>query len=136
MAKKTELTDSKVQGEIKDFILLMLGAPVVKIELDDSQLDMCVSRVCEMMIDSPRVGKWSEAMKLMVAQDGALAQAKLILGRVRGKYGLDTKGVNTKSKSATNNIFPRMDGQQLLDEGSYEYQSWQQKVFGKAVFKD
>lgn len=33
---------SKVIGQIKDYVLAMLGAPVVEIELDDQQLDIAV----------------------------------------------------------------------------------------------
>ncbi len=131
MAKKIELSDAKVRDNIKDFVLLMLGAPVVKIELDENQLALCVNRTCEMMETSSRVAKWNDSLRLMVAQDGALAQAKLMLGRVRAKYGyFDTKGVRSKSKATTNNIVP-LDGQQLLQEGERQYQAWQQKVFGK-----
>lgn len=130
MAKLDELTDPKVQDSIKDFVLLMLGAPVIKVELDESQLTMCVKRTCEMMQTSPKVAKWSKSVKLMVAQDGALALAKLILGKIRSKFGLGTKGVNTKLKSATNNIFPQ-DGHQLSIEGEDAYYFWQLRVFGK-----
>lgn len=34
----------KVRENIKDYVLLMLGAPVVKIELDDQQLDLAVDQ--------------------------------------------------------------------------------------------
>jgi hypothetical protein len=137
MAKKIELSDTKVRDNIKDFVLLMLGAPVVKIELDDRQLALCVDRTCEMMETSSKVAKWSDSLKLMVAQDGALAQAKLILGRVRAKYGLiDTKGVKSKSKSSSTNSFVPLDGHQLLQEGERQYQTWQLKVFGKINDED
>jgi len=136
MAKKIELSDPKVRGNIKDFVLLMLGAPVVKIELDENQVALCVDRTCDMMETSSRVTKWSDSLKLLVAQDGALAQAKLILGRVRAKYGfIDTKGVKSKSKSTTNSFVP-LDGHQLLQEGERQYQSWQLKVFGKVNDED
>ena len=32
----------KVIEQIKDYVLLMLGAPVIQIELDQQQLDACV----------------------------------------------------------------------------------------------
>ncbi len=135
MAKRFELADQKVRESIKEFILMMLGAPVVKIELDESQMDLCIKRTCEMMESSDKVANWSAAVRLMVAQDGALAHAKLMLGRVRAKFNLDTKGVNkTKSKISTNNIFP-LDGGQLLIDGERQYNDWQLKVFGK-IFED
>ena len=34
----------KVREDIKDYVLLMLGAPVVKVELDAQQLDLCVDQ--------------------------------------------------------------------------------------------
>jgi hypothetical protein len=133
MVKKYELSDPEVRENIKDYILLMLGAPVVKIELDDKQVDLCVNRTCDMMDTSERVSKWSNSFKLMVAQDGALAQAKLILGRVRSKYGLiGAKEVKTKPKSTkTQPVFQPLDGDKLLEEGERQYHDWQKKVFGK-----
>ena len=32
----------KIRGQLKDYVLLMLGAPVVQIELDEQQLDLAV----------------------------------------------------------------------------------------------
>jgi hypothetical protein len=131
MPKLLELTDPKVKDQIKDYIMLMLGAPVVKIELDDNHLALAVNRTCEMMQTSHKTAKWDDSFKLMVAQDGALALAKLMLGRIRSKFGLiDIKGVKSKSKSTAVSFTP-MDGQQLLEEGEKQYQSWQNKVFGK-----
>lgn len=135
MAKRIELNTPDITSKIKNYIIMMLGAPVVKIELDESQLAMCVDRICDLMDSTDRVAKWSDSLKLMVAQDGALSQAKLMLGRIRAKYGfVDTKGVKTKSKSGTKNPvmqFIPMDGSRLLDEGEREYLAWQKKVFGK-----
>lgn len=134
MAKKVQIGDEKVRGSIKDYILLMLGAPVVKVELDQQQLDLCVNRTCDMMSESTKVSQWCDAKKLMVAQDGSLAHAKLILGRIRSKYGgfPDAKGVNTKrSKSTGANNFVPTDGRELLNEGERQYLEWQFKVFGK-----
>lgn len=134
MAKKFELSDAKVKEGMKDYILLTLGAPVVKVELDEGQLDLCVNRVCEMMGNSSRVASWSDVFKLAVAQDGALAHAKMILGRVRAKYGFkDVKEVKTKSKSKTDSTLPfsPLDGGQLLEEGERQYRLWYTRVFGK-----
>jgi hypothetical protein len=131
---KFDITNSQVRENIKDYILIMLGAPVIKLELDSSHLDLCVTRTCDMMNASPRVAKWSDSVKLVVAQDGALAHAKMILGRIRAKYGghTDAKGVKTKrSKPASTNTFGPIDGPSLLNEGERQYLSWQQKVFGK-----
>lgn len=130
MAKSYLLDDDTVHDCIKDYILLMLGAPVVKIELDETQISMCINRTCQLMSSVAKVSDWSEKVQLMFAQEGALAQAKMILGRIRAKYGLDSKGVNSKSKSGTN-VVCALDGNQLLAEGEKQYQDWQRKVFGK-----
>lgn len=127
-----KLDDQEVKDRIKEYILVMLGAPVVKIELNDEQLTLCIDRVCGMMKESAKVE--SEAEKLMIAEDGALALAKMVLGRVRAKFGVpsDVKGVNTMSGHAgSTSPFIPADGKMLLKEGKKEYRFWQSKVFDK-----
>lgn len=34
----------KIREQLRDYVLLMLGAPVIRIELDDQQLDLCVDQ--------------------------------------------------------------------------------------------
>ena len=118
--------------EIKDYVLLMLGAPVVKVELDESQLELCVSRVCDFMDQSAVVAGWEESRKVMEAQDGALAHAKLMLGRIRNKFRVDPKGVTlTSTPDGAIHSLPA-DGERLLDEGEREYKAWRANVFGKS----
>ena len=46
---------SKVIAQIKDYVLLMLGAPVISIELDQQQLDACVDLSLQILEDyAPR----------------------------------------------------------------------------------
>ena len=45
----------KVREQIKDYVLLKLGAPVIKIELDSQQLDLCVDQA--MMIFEDYAGR-------------------------------------------------------------------------------
>ena len=46
---------SKVIAQIKDYVLLMLGAPVISIELDQQQLDACVDLSLQVLEDyAPR----------------------------------------------------------------------------------
>lgn len=46
---------SKVIAQIKDYVLLMLGAPVIQIELDQQQLDACVDLSLQVLEDyAPR----------------------------------------------------------------------------------
>lgn len=136
MAKRNvefDFSDAKLRDDIKDFILKMLGAPMVKIELDDQQLTMCIDRTAEFMASSEKVEAWSSAQKKVVLQDGALAHAKMMLGRVRTKYGAlvtGTKGVKSKPNSplGANALFPT-DGQVLLSEGERQYNDWFSRVF-------
>jgi hypothetical protein len=39
----------KVREQVKDYVLLMLGAPVIKIEMDEQQLDLCVDQTLKIM---------------------------------------------------------------------------------------
>lgn len=41
----------KVREDIKDYVLLMLGAPVIKVELDDQGLDLCVDQSLKIFED-------------------------------------------------------------------------------------
>lgn len=41
----------KVREDIKDYVLLMLGAPVVKVELDQQQLDLAVNQALKIFED-------------------------------------------------------------------------------------
>lgn len=119
--------------KMRNFILLSLGAPVVKIELDDQQLDLCINRICDLMDQSPKAEDYSESHWLMIAQDGALALAKIMLGRVRAKFGGvgDMNGGDSTSRPACmNNLSQPLDGGQLLVEGEKQYQDWQRKVYG------
>ncbi len=45
----------RVRGQIKDYVLLMLGAPVIKIELNEQQLDLAVDQSLKIFEDyAPR----------------------------------------------------------------------------------
>lgn len=63
----------------------MLGAPVAKVELDQQQLSMCVEEAYEEM-DRHARGLGINALPIRgicTLKKGALARAKIILGRVR-----------------------------------------------------
>lgn len=130
MKKEFDFLDKEFKNEIKNFVQKMLGAPIVKIELDADQIDLCIDRTCDFMRSSKNVSQWEESFKILMAQDGALAHAKLMLGRVRAKFGITgDKGVNTKpSLLSANTIFP-LDGENLLEEGERQYEKWKNKVF-------
>src|SRR5205807_2528738 len=40
----TRRNRERTRGQIKDYVLLMLGAPVVKIELDEQQVDLAIDQ--------------------------------------------------------------------------------------------
>lgn len=39
----------KVREQIRDYCLLMLGAPVIKLELDDQQMDLCIDQTLKII---------------------------------------------------------------------------------------
>lgn len=39
----------KVREQVRDYILLMLGAPVINIELDDQQVDLCIDQTLKIL---------------------------------------------------------------------------------------
>lgn len=70
----------------KEFVLLMLGAPVVSIELDERQLDLCVNEAIDALEAHYPNALLPEGMYTRLAKDGALALAKTMLGRIRSKF--------------------------------------------------
>lgn len=105
------LKDSKRIEQVKDYVLMMLGAPVIKIELDKTQLDMCVSTVIEeisqIIEERAFVGYSSKIFSLL--QDGTLAMAMIMLGRIRSKY---------ESVPGPGDAPIRLDGKTLVAEGT------------------
>lgn len=39
----------KIREQIRDYCLLMLGAPVIKLELDDQQMDLCIDQTLKIL---------------------------------------------------------------------------------------
>lgn len=108
----------KKHAQIEDFVLLMLGAPVLKIELDPQQLAFVVEEAeREIAAQETKEGRTvKEAVRNRLLQQGALANAKIILGRIRSKYA--------KAPGPDGGI--QLDGPALVKEGRRELQ----------VFKD
>lgn len=76
--------------QVKEYVLMMLGAPVVQIELDDQQLDMCYDVTVQEMNDyAVHKGLQSiDALPIIghsVLRDGAVARAKMMLGMIRNQ---------------------------------------------------
>lgn len=108
-----ELTEQE-QETIKDYILLMLGAPVLKIELDDKQLKFATAEAVEHVAHRVRdnLDEHGRRKFLAVVKQGAYIKAKHILGRIRSKFKnggpLDMK----------------LDGELLLKESKEELKDW------------
>lgn len=71
--------------ETKDYILLMLVAPVVKIELDEGQIDLCYDMAANTFnaadFNSLTDGLLQEKFRQLV-----LARATIVLGMIRSRY--------------------------------------------------
>ena len=95
----------------KEFVLLMLGAPVVKVELSSQQLEAIHDYVTMV------VGKYEvpEAKKEVFIINGILAHSKYVLGRIRSKY---------QTVPGPNDTQVALDGQQLVYEGVSDITEW------------
>jgi len=51
LSASTRKHREKVREDIKDYVLMMLGAPVVKIEIDEQQLDLAVNQTLKIFED-------------------------------------------------------------------------------------
>lgn len=116
-----KLTDAQ-KSQIKDYVLMMLGAPVIKIELDQAQLDFILDSsmefICERYDKVEGDKKFDEAELRRLVQEGALAIGKVILGRIRSKFQ-NPPGPGGSLK---------LDGKQLLAEGNKEMKEWKFNV--------
>ncbi len=99
--------------KVKDYVLLMLGAPVVKIELDPQQLDMCFQETYDDLDQHAHGIGGINALPIRgigLLKRGALARAKQMLGRVRsGVAGI---------------VAGHVDGGWLITEGNLDLQSF------------
>lgn len=102
---------------VNDYVLVMLGAPVVKIELNEQQLDACYDNVKSIFEELIKV-KGSSCVASVgprAFQEMILAKAKVILGMIRRKY-------HNGSNDSLN--LPSLDGQELVNEGTQELHYW------------
>jgi hypothetical protein len=98
--------------QVRDYVLLMLGAPVVKIELDEEHLELCVTKAIE------DTNKAIHRTNSTLTKMGALALAKIMLGRIRGKY----KKVPGPGSDMV------LDGAQLTHEGNADLVEWKEAL--------
>ncbi len=74
--------------EIKNYVLLMLGAPVIKIELDEEQIEMSIDHARKVVSQYQEKAQKevSESQIAQLIQEGSLANCMVILGHIRSKY--------------------------------------------------
>lgn len=111
-----------MKQEIKDYVLFVLGAPLVKVELDDRQLDCAVDMALETVavfsvFSESAKADWKK-ITAWLAKKGALAYAKLMLGHVRRKFSV----VPSPSGCVA------LDGQQLVEEAYRDLQAFEKEV--------
>ena len=113
---KTEV--DKLKNELKDFILMMLGAPINTVPLDTEQIDTCINYAFQSLEDSTGE-KISEDFQLddeatNLLQIASLAYAKITLGR--------------KSQQFKEPCVFKLEGKTLLKEGLKEKEYFHEKI--------
>lgn len=111
------------EQKLYDYILLMLGAPVVKIELDKAQLELCFELAKKhLSVPVPDPEKLDETQTKryeLLLREGSLIHAKMILGRIRSKF----KSVPGPGKKDL-----LLDGPALLTEAHWQLEEWKKAV--------
>ncbi len=103
------------KDKAKDYVLLMLGAPVVKIELDVQQLDAAYESTkiqFESYATAKKLGSINGAID-EAFKDIMLAKAMIMLGHVRNKW-----------KTSTEAVLAVVDGKDLIEEGQNKIIYW------------
>lgn len=108
--------DLKDRTTIGEYVLLMLGAPVVKIELDPKQLEACVD-TAEREVDI-LLAKVEAQHRYTMVQERSLIEAMNLLARIRGKY----------KKIPGPNGGLQMDSKELIKTASEMLGQWNWKV--------
>lgn len=101
---------------VKDYVLLMLGEPVVKVELDDTQLEFAYNTTKE-TFDRVSEAKGTVLMNFEGLGDELFkqmvyARAMIMLGHIRRKFTTD----NADWKGASS--LYKLDGEELVTEGN------------------
>jgi len=107
-----------------DHTLLMLGAPVLQIELDPQQLEACYNET-KVLFDDIAKSKGLDVLNCggmgkEVFKNIMLAKATIMLGHIRRKFTL----LNSDWKGASS--LYEMDGKQLVTEGNENLIYWTQ----------
>lgn len=106
---------------VKDYVLLMLGAPVVQVELTDQQLEACIAQaISDFSVAFSKAlaqgAKIPDAVKNDLIQTKALIEAIFVLSRIRGKC-----------KNMPNTPL-KLDGKQLFSHAKIMLTEWNNKI--------
>ncbi len=111
----------ELRKQVKDYVLLMLGAPVIKLEFTEDQLNFCYEHSLMAIREAFSRKKYFNLLDSARAQDtnflceGALAHATIMLARIRMQQGLPP-GPDGKF----------LDPQALYEEGKERLASWRE----------
>ena len=97
----------------KEYIFAMLGAPIVRLEIDDGQYNEIADRV-KRVVDVYRKRNVPEDILSILEEEGLLAHVKYAIGRIRAKY--------THLPGADANL--AMDGKDLVAEANAGIRWW------------
>ena len=97
-----------------DIALLMLGSPVIKVELDEKQLQQ-IQEYVELVVNVFGV---EPDLKELAIIDGVTAYAKYVVGRIRSKY-------RTMPSAGDKDL--ELDGHALVYEALEEIDAWRER---------
>ncbi len=112
----------ELKKRVIDYILMMFGAPVVKLEFTDDQLDFCYTHTLNQIHDyHHRVRKFTftesyRAQSVGFLCAGALAHAKVMLGRIRQQQNVPDDG------------HIHLHPNDLYNEGKLELTAWRNQL--------
>ena len=111
--------------ETLDYVLLSLGAPVCKVELDQQQLDACYDQTKQMfdrVATSKGLGNLNrDGMGQEVFKNIVIAKATIMLGHIRRKYTVDEDWKGSAS-------LYKLDGDEMVKEGNENLIYWTQYI--------
>lgn len=109
--EEIEIDLGPLREQAKEHVLFMLGAPVIKLEIDDGQLTHAIDYAQELV---DHAGFNDETEYVLLLKEGSLAFAKYMLGRVRVKF-------------ATNPNAPA-DGFELINEANRDIEAFRIRI--------
>jgi hypothetical protein len=107
--------------KVADYVKLMLGAPVIKLDLTDDDIDQCVDAAAkEITKRLTKYGKNVSAKYMeLKLQEGALARAKYLIGKF--KFANSLRDGNFWKG-------PETDGWDMMCEGSGEWDDFKETL--------